>query len=158
MMRPTILVATLALAAVGSLTTACNKGSQLEPAVESAAAGPNDIESGMPGVPPIRVEILAAGEGEVCGNGNNASVHYIGTLENGTQFDASRPNGLPFTFRVGSGTVIAGWDLVAAKMKQGDRWKVVIPWQLAYGEHASGPIPARANLVFDMELMKIERR
>jgi len=87
--------------------------------------------------------------------GDEVSVHYVGTLESdGTQFDSSRDRGEPFTFSLGKGQVIKGWDLAVAKMKKGEISKWTISHELAYGEAGSPPnIPAKATLVFEIELL-----
>ncbi len=117
---------------------------------DAAAAQP------APQKPEIAKEVLASGEGAVCGKGRAAVVHYTGTLTDGKKFDSSRDRDAPFTFEVGAGSVIEGWDAVVAQMKVGDRWKVTIPWQMAYGADGRPPaIPPRADLVFDIELLAI---
>jgi peptidylprolyl isomerase len=104
----------------------------------------------------ITKEVLATGEGAACGDGKIAAVHYTGTFLDGKKFDSSRDRGDPFLFEVGSKSVITGWDETVAKMRVGDRWKVVIPWQKAYGERGSpGSIPPKSDLVFDIELLDI---
>lgn len=105
--------------------------------------------------PEITREVVAEGQGDVCGEGRAAVVHYIGTFKDGKKFDSSRDRNDPFVFEVGAGSVIKGWDEVVAKMRVGDRWRVVIPWQKAYGDKRSRDIPAKSDLVFDMELLEI---
>ena len=126
-------------------------------AAPGARAAPEDEPAAAPATEPeCTWEVLATGEGEACGEGRAAVVHYVGTLQDGTRFDSSRERGRAFTFEVGAGNVIKGWDATVAKMRVGDRWKVTIPWQLAYGERGAPPkIPARADLVFDIELLAV---
>lgn len=120
-------------------------------------AAPDQIESGLPGTPPIGVEVLASGSGERPKIGQVVSVHYTGTFQDGRKFDSSRDRGQPLSFPVGTGKVIKGWDMALLRMRVGDHWKVTIPHQLAYGEEGyPGAIPPRSTLVFDMELMSIE--
>jgi len=90
-------------------------------------------------------------------NGDSISVHYTGTLfENGKEFDSSLPRGTPFTFTLGAGHVIKGWDQGLVGMCIGEKRKLVIPSDLAYGPRGSPPlIPANAALVFDVELTGI---
>jgi len=87
--------------------------------------------------------------------GDEVSVHYVGTLESdGTQFDSSRSRGEPFTFSLGKGQVIKGWDLGVATMKKGELAKFTISSEFAYGDSGSPPtIPANATLVFEVELL-----
>ncbi len=114
------------------------------------------IESGVEGVPAIDVEIITSGNGQKPLTGDTVSMHYVGTFPDGTAFDSSRERGQPFRFALGRGMVIRGWDLLGAAMCVGDRWIATIPYQLAYGEqgHPAG-IPAKATLLFDMELLDI---
>ncbi|MBU3918508.1 FKBP-type peptidyl-prolyl cis-trans isomerase, partial [Patescibacteria group bacterium] len=87
--------------------------------------------------------------------GDILSVYYSGELEDGTQFDA-REEGEPFTFTLGAGKVIAGWDQGLVGMKVGEKRKLVIPSELAYGEQGRpGAIPPNAVLIFRVELLKI---
>ena len=121
--------------------------------------GPYGRPSRRDGVPAIRVQVTARGTGQQPARGNAVSLHYTGTLTDGTQFDSSRTGGRPFTFRLGTGQVIAGWDLIVAQMRVGDRWVATIPHQLAYGDGGyPGVIPPRAALVFDMELVDLRAR
>ena len=88
--------------------------------------------------------------------GNTAVAHYAGFLENGTKFDASYDRGQPFSFPVGQGRVIKGWDEVIQLMGIGSKYKVIIPSALGYGAAGQGPIPPNATLIFDMELLDIK--
>ncbi|MBP6949257.1 MAG: FKBP-type peptidyl-prolyl cis-trans isomerase [Candidatus Pacebacteria bacterium] len=95
------------------------------------------------------------GTGATAVSGNKVTVHYIGTLTNGTVFDASRNRGNDgFSFTLGAGEVIQGWDVGVAGMKVGGKRKLTIPPQMAYGERAIGNIiPANSTLVFEVELL-----
>ncbi len=107
----------------------------------------------------MKVEILKEGTGESAKNGDTVSVHYTGTLEDGTKFDSSRDRGTPFSFILGAGRVIKGWDLGVAGMKIGEQRKLTIPSELAYGDAGTpgGPIPPNATLIFEVELLGIGR-
>ncbi len=97
---------------------------------------------------------LEDGTGETPQDGQSVSVHYTGWLEDGTMFDSSLSRGQPFSFSVGVGQVIPGWDEGVASMKEGGRRQLVIPADLAYGEAgAGGVIPANATLIFEVELL-----
>jgi FKBP-type peptidyl-prolyl cis-trans isomerase len=86
--------------------------------------------------------------------GDTVVAQYEGRLLDGTPFDSSRQHGGPFTFKVGVGQVIKGWDEAFLTMKKGGRRILIIPYWLAYGDAGSPPlIPARATLVFDVELV-----
>ncbi len=87
--------------------------------------------------------------------GQTVVVHYTGTLTDGSKFDSSRDRNQPFSFKIGAGQVIQGWDEGLATMKIGGRRKLVIPAKLGYGDRGVGPIPGGATLLFDVELLKI---
>ena len=97
--------------------------------------------------------IQKAGKGKTPKKGDKVKVLYKGTLLNGQVFDENLNEGI--TFPVGLGQVIPGWDEVLQLMKEGDKLKAVIPWNLAYGNRGNGPIPPFSTLVFEMELMKV---
>lgn len=108
-------------------------------------------------VPPPTWEVVKKGEGRAAVRGSKATVHYIGTLPDGTVFDDSRARNEPYAFHVGSGDVIEGWDWIVSRMHAGDRWKVVIPWAFAYGADGSPPtVPAMTDLHFDIEVLRVE--
>lgn len=89
--------------------------------------------------------------------GNVAVVHYTGWLTNGTKFDSSVDRGEPFSFTVGMNEVIAGWDIAVLRMRVGDKVKLTIPPELAYGEGGyPGAIPSNATLIFEVELLQVQ--
>lgn len=101
------------------------------------------------------VEDITVGTGATAVSGDTVSVHYIGTFLDGSKFDSSYDRGQPFSFRVGAGQVIAGWDQGVPGMKVGGRRRLTIPPDLAYGSRGSGPIPPNATLRFEVELLSI---
>lgn len=101
------------------------------------------------------VEDLTIGAGATAAVGDTVTVHYVGTLLNGTQFDSSYPSGRPFTFRIGAGQVIQGWEQGVPGMRVGGKRRLTIPPSLGYGSQANGPIPANSTLRFEIELLSI---
>lgn len=99
---------------------------------------------------------LKMGEGGEAANGKIVEVHYVGWLENGTKFDSSLDRRQPFSFRLGAGQVIPGWDEGVAGMKVGGKRRLLIPPALGYGARgAGGAIPPNATLIFEVELLGV---
>ncbi len=97
------------------------------------------------------------GTGEEAIPGKKITVNYIGTLTDGAKFDSSYDRNEPFTFNLGAGEVIQGWDQGFAGMKVGGKRKLVIPPSLGYGSQPVGTIPANSTLIFEVELLKVEQ-
>jgi FKBP-type peptidyl-prolyl cis-trans isomerase len=107
----------------------------------------------------LQVTDEVVGTGAEAVAGTNVTVNYVGSLTNGTVFDASANHGTTgFTFALGAGQVIKGWDQGIVGMKEGGKRKLVIPASLAYGDQAVGNvIPANSTLVFEVELLKVQK-
>ncbi len=106
----------------------------------------------------IRYIVLREGQGETGKPGDKARVLYVGRLLNGTVFDQATEPDKAFTFRVGRGQVIEGWDQILQQMKPGEKRLVIIPPELAYGTRGQPPkIPRSATLVFEMEVLEFKK-
>lgn len=101
----------------------------------------------------LKIEVLKNGDGQQVKSGDTVTVHYTGTFEDGTKFDSSLDRGTPFSFTLGAGEVIKGWDIGVEGMKPGEKRKLTVPYQMAYGEDGYGPIPPKATLIFEVELL-----
>ena len=105
----------------------------------------------------LKYEDLKEGTGDPAKKGDTVEVHYTGRLKDGTKFDSSLDRNRPFSFKLGAGQVIKGWDEGVAGMKVGGKRKLVIPAALGYGARGyPGAIPPNAELTFEVELMKIK--
>ncbi len=124
-----------------------------------ASAAPVPSAAPLPPLDPnakLEMKDLTVGKGAAAKTGDKVTVHYVGTLQDGKKFDASKDHGKPFDFTLGEGQVIKGWDQGVVGMKVGGKRKLTIPSQLAYGDQGRPPvIPQRATLVFEVELLAI---
>lgn len=122
-----------------------------EAELDKLAAGFNKTASGL------RYKIIQQGNGLKAVNGGTVFVHYKGQLVDGTEFDSSYKRNEPISFSLGTGQVISGWDEGIELLKVGDKARLVIPSNLAYGaKGAGGVIPPNATLIFDIELMDVK--
>jgi FKBP-type peptidyl-prolyl cis-trans isomerase FkpA len=104
----------------------------------------------------LEIKDKVCGDGDVAESGKLVTVHYVGTLEDGTQFDSSRDRGEPFEFLLGGGMVIQGWDEGIVGMSVGGQRTLTIPPELGYGsEGAADVIPPDATLIFEVELLEV---
>ena len=122
-----------------------------------AACGGGGDSATSPSVPQGELIIvdIVVGDGPVAETGDPAAVHYIGRLADGTQFESSYDGGQPYSFVVGAGQVIPGWDLGVPGMRVGGTRQLTIPPHLAYGSSGRGPIPPNSTLTFDIELVEL---
>jgi FKBP-type peptidyl-prolyl cis-trans isomerase FkpA len=103
------------------------------------------------------VDDIKVGTGAEATAGKTVTVHYVGTLTNGSKFDSSRDRNEGFTFRLGAGQVIQGWDKGVAGMKIGGLRKLTIPPEMGYGARGFPPvIPPNSTLVFEVELLDVK--
>jgi peptidylprolyl isomerase len=101
----------------------------------------------------LKYKVTELGKGPKVALGDQVSVHYVGTLENGKKFDSSRDRNQPFSFKVGSGQVIKGWDEGLQLLHVGDKAILTIPSALGYGSRDMGSIPSNSTLIFEIEVM-----
>ncbi|HEX6544606.1 MAG TPA: FKBP-type peptidyl-prolyl cis-trans isomerase [Ktedonobacterales bacterium] len=125
--------------------------------VSGQQGGPPPV-NGTPAQMPGGLQYIdvVTGSGDAARAGQNVSVHYTGWLTNGQKFDSSRDRGQPFSFRLGGGQVIQGWDAGVAGMRVGGQRRLIIPPNMGYGASgAGGVIPPNATLIFDVELLGV---
>ncbi|MBP9717532.1 MAG: FKBP-type peptidyl-prolyl cis-trans isomerase [Candidatus Pacebacteria bacterium] len=125
-----------------------DQAGNLRDAIVSAADSTGNLSK-------LIVDDVIFGTGDEVKVGDTVTVHYIGTLQNGQEFDNSNKRGTPFTFTVGEGKVIKGWEEGIVGMKKGGKRILVVPSDLGYGDKGYGPIPGGANLVFAVDLLEI---
>ena len=123
------------------------------PGNEPASAGGITVGDGVSNITSLQFTDRTVGGGTEATSGREVTVHYTGWLENGKKFDSSVDRGQPFSFPLGAGRVIKGWDEGVAGMKVGGKRTLTIPANLGYGARgAGGVIPPNATLIFDVEL------
>jgi FKBP-type peptidyl-prolyl cis-trans isomerase FkpA len=141
----------LLLASAFAAAAAIQEAKAMQPSDASPAGGKEVITATG-----LKYIDLKVGDGAEAKPGDTVKVHYTGWLTDGTKFDSSLDHGQPFTFKLGAGAVIKGWDQGVAGMKPGGKRKLVIPPELGYGQRgAAGVIPPGATLVFEVELLSI---
>lgn len=158
-MKWTLLIgACVAVVCLVVLASGCAKKeeSQVEANVPAQAPSTTAATSQLGAtVTELKIEDTKVGTGVEAVAGKSVSVHYTGWLTNGTKFDSSKDHGQPFTFHLGAGQVIKGWDQGVAGMKVGGTRKLTIPASLGYGQRDMGVIPPNSTLVFEVELLGV---
>lgn len=150
---PRICIAALLAAAIPFLIAAC---ARTEKAEETSQGEETSDAPEVASATGLKHQDLKVGDGPEAVSGKTVEVHYTGWLEDGTKFDSSLDRGEPFSFRLGAGEVIEGWDQGVAGMKVGGKRKLTIPPELGYGqEGAGGVIPPGATLVFEVQLLGV---
>jgi FKBP-type peptidyl-prolyl cis-trans isomerase len=144
--------------AIGEMSTTEALQTQVKPKINLAIIPAEPTEPGKPAemLNGLKYETLKPGSGEQVKAGQTAKVHYVGTLTDGTVFDSSRQRGEPFSFVIGAGEVIEGWERGIAGMKVGELRKLSIPPDLAYKSQGKGTIPPNSTLLFEVELLGVE--
>jgi len=143
----------------GAGSPSASAGSTSDSAAKAAppSAG-SSVNAGTITLPSgLKYEDIKVGEGPVADNGMSVTVNYTGWLTDGTKFDSSLDQGKPFTFSLGGGNVIRGWDEGVKGMRVGGKRKLTIPPDLGYGAAGAGStIPPNSTLVFEVELLKVQ--
>ena len=116
----------------------------------ACSSNPNEPSS-------LVIEDITVGTGAAAASGDRLTVHYRGSLQGGGEFDSSYSRNQPYTFTLGAGAVIAGWDQGLVGMRVGGKRRLTIPPSLGYGSRANGPIPANSTLVFEVDLLSATR-
>jgi FKBP-type peptidyl-prolyl cis-trans isomerase FkpA len=153
--------------AVVAAAFACNVAREPEAEADTVEIGPEDVAATY--APELNIDLdrmerregglhvedVREGTGQAAEPGRPVVVHYTGWLPDGTRFDSSRDHGEPFTVVIGAGRVIRGWDEGIPGMREGGVRRRVIPYGMAYGAGGMGPIPPRATLIFEVELLEV---
>lgn len=146
---------------------ACSSEREAQQTEEAAAVSQPASQPGGP--PPVtgdtiatssglRYIVLHSGDGAQAEQGKVVSVHYTGWLTDGSKFDSSLDRNQPIRFPLGIGHVIPGWDEAVGMMRVGDKWRIILPPEIAYGAQGRPPvIPPSSTLIFDVELVGVEQ-
>ena len=150
-----LLVSIVAMLIIAGIVLSRNKIANAPTVENKTEPKNNQINENKPMQLEIKTTQEGTGERQVK-KGDTISVHYTGRLVDGTKFDSSVDRGVPFTFTIGQGMVIQGWEQGFMGAKVGEKRTLTIPSELGYGSRAVGTIPANSTLVFDVELVAIK--
>lgn len=146
----------IAIVTASALLTGCAAKREAVVAEEKRQEAPA-AAAAQPALGGLQITDTQVGTGAEAVAGKTVSVHYTGRLLQGRKFDSSLDRGQPFSFQLGAGQVIQGWDQGFAGMREGGKRTLVIPPHMGYGASgAGGVIPPNATLVFDVELLKVQ--
>jgi FKBP-type peptidyl-prolyl cis-trans isomerase len=140
-----------------STNTSATMNDQTGAADAAAGTAGSGAAAPIPAPTTLQVNDLKVGTGLAAAAGDTVTVNYVGALTDGTVFDASKNHGQPFSFKLGVGQVIPGWDQGLIGMKEGGQRVLVIPASMAYGAQAVGAIPPNSTLIFEVELVKVQK-
>jgi len=130
-----------------------------KPAEPAEKPAEKPAEPAPPSNEKLGIKDLVVGKGAEAKAGDSVKVHYVGTLPDGKEFDASKKHGQPFDFELGAGRVIKGWDQGVAGMKVGGKRKLTVPPSLGYGARGFPPvIPPNSTLLFEVELLDVKKK
>jgi FKBP-type peptidyl-prolyl cis-trans isomerase len=148
-----LVVGILVLVTFAYFIFGLNGSSNTQSSVQATQPTP---QTQTPSTDKLQVQDEKIGTGAAVKKGDTVEINYVGTLANGTKFDASTDHGGPFTTQIGVGQVIKGWDMGIIGMKVGGKRKLTIPPSLGYGDQTVGSIPANSTLIFQVELVGIK--
>ncbi len=151
-----IVVVVVAIVAGIAYFVANKKSEEPSKPAETQTTHPTETTAQTAGESKVEIVDTVVGKGAEAVNGKSITVHYTGTLKDGTKFDSSVDRKEPFTFSLGAGQVIKGWEQGIQGMKVGGKRKLTIPPDLAYGNNAVGAIPANSVLIFEVELLDVK--
>ncbi len=150
-----VLISAFGMGVVKGVTTAIEARKQMEAAASATPQSPPAYDPATTSSKFTKKDIRI-GTGRTATAGDKIEVHYQGTLENGTVFDSSYDRNAPFTFELGTGKVIKGWERGFDGMRVGGKRRLTIPPELAYGSRSIGKIPANSTLIFEVELLGVK--
>ncbi len=159
-MKKQIIVAVLTVMLASSACTKKTEESTTETTSNTTAQTTSNTSGTQTGdtgsASKVEIEDMTVGKGAEAVSGKTVTVNYVGTLKDKTKFDSSYDRKEPFSFSLGAGQVIKGWEQGIVGMKVGGKRKLTIPPELAYGDNAVGAIPAKSTLIFEVELLDVK--